>query len=315
MQSTRMWVVGVVAAVALFGAFLLLRPARQEQLPEPERQARVPLPTRRAVTRRQFAAAADGGAHRLGNQESLAREAWQGARDVQDGAIDVPSGTESPPPTAARKGAKMTMNFSGSLAGSSDDGSNMEPILAEGLEFDAASGATRFGPHAELAYPDSGGVSAAEGTIGFWVRMEWDAELPPDGKTLAELRTETWENRLVIRMGPNFLGLLVATSDGVEQGVGSSLGWAAGEWHHVAAMWGDGQMSLYIDGVPRDQRPLNGSLDIPPDTPLYVGSTRSVAARDREGSVSLRSWQVFPTMLAPDEVAAQMADTSPPSQP
>jgi hypothetical protein len=310
--------VGIVAAVALLGAFVLFRPSKQERLPEIEREARVLRPTHPALRRGDLSAPTGARERRIGETQDAPRldpaQAASGGPEDFDGQnepIEAPSVAGFPAPTRARTGGRMSLGFAGSLIGSADDGSSMEPILASGLEFDEASGATRFGPHAELAYPDSGGITSAEGTIGFWVRTEWDADLPPDGKTLAELRTETWENRLVVRMGPKYLGLLVATADGVEQTVGSSVAWAPGEWHHVATMWGDGQMLLYIDGVRQDQRALNGSLDIPPSTPLYVGSTRNVAAREREGTVSLRGWEVFPTRLEAGDVGALLADTAP----
>jgi hypothetical protein len=322
MQSPRKWIAAVAGALVLLGVVVLLRPAKQERMPEVERETRVLRPTRPSPRGGELSAPAGvRKGRRAEMQDGERSESAQATADGQEDFaalnehIDVPSVAGLPTAARARPGARMSLSFAGSLSGSGEDGSSMEPILAKGLEFDEASGATRFGPQAELAYPDSGGITSEEGTIGFWVRTEWDAELPPDGKTLAELRTETWENRLVVRMGPTYLGLLVATADGIEQTVGSSVTWAPGEWHHVATMWGDGQMLLYIDGVRQDQRVLSGNLDIPPSTPLYVGSTRNVAAREREGTVSLRGWEVFPNRLEADEVGALLTDTAPQPEP
>jgi hypothetical protein len=222
------------------------------------------------------------------------------AAALQEGAAEEPGFDDS----AADDGAPLSISFNNSLTAAN----GTEPIIARGIEFDSESGAVRLRPDARLAYPDSGGIDPEQGTVAFWVRIEFDPTLPLDGKTLADLRTDTWENRFQLRMGPSRLSFILTGSDGVEEIVSSPLAWEAGEWHHVAATWGEALMSLYVDGAVREQRTYAGIVEIPQDALLYVGSTRT---KNNEGTASLRDWLVFPLALAPDEVAGIVSRTVP----
>jgi hypothetical protein len=214
---------------------------------------------------------------------------------------------ETPGRASLTEGVSLSVSFDGSTVAADQT----PPLFAEGIEFDPAFGAARFPPAAVLAYPDSGGISLEEGSIAFWVRMEWDPSQPIEGKSLAELRVGTWENRFEMRMGSTYVGLLLTTSDGTEHGVGANPHWTPGDWHHIAATWGQALMQLYIDGDLRDQRAYAGEVLLPPDTPLYVGSQRK--GPQNQGTVSMRAWNVFQRILTPDEIAAFMVQTAPPA--
>ena len=108
------------------------------------------------------------------------------------------------------------------------------------------------------------------------------------------------------------IGFVITTSDGFEQPIGTDFKWVPHQWHHVAATWGDTIMSLYIDAELRTERELNGTLQIPPGTPMYVGSTHDVLKRKTQGTVSLRSWQVFPVALTAEDINTLIEQTQPP---
>src|SRR5262249_46450422 len=117
----------------------------------------------------------------------------------------------------ANGGAALSVTFDG---GSPTAGDGTEPVIAQGLQYDQA-GAARFGPGAQLAYPDRGGIDPNQGTIAFWSRLENNPG-SFGGRGLAQLRSQTWANRLEINMGSQYIGLVLTTSDGVEQTVSST---------------------------------------------------------------------------------------------
>ena len=331
MPQDGRWIIGLVVTVVLVGVFAL-RHALQS--PEREVQPVVParLPTHLQAPREfafrphtspsdedadttegaPIAARADvqvtsktPGMKRVAPAAAAAAGRGQGATgqlEAPPAATGDGSGAGAP-----ATGAALSVSFDGSLSG----GDQAPPLVAQGIEFDPASGAAHFPPTASLAYPDSGGLNPDQGTVALWVRLEWDPNLPLT-KPLVELRTNTWENRFEFGMGPTYIGLLLTNSDGVEQGVGSSIKWAPGEWHHAAVTWGDALMSIYIDGGLANQKPYSGSVIIPPDTPLYVGSSRAGPNKET-GAVALRGLNVFQRALSADEIA-MIADQNPPPQ-
>ena len=333
MRQRAPWIAPVVGAAVLLGVVVVVRHALRgpEHEFEPVAPVRTPLRGQRSLAGEMHALRGEESFDGFGDEAPRQRGSGTSAAKsirpqkpvatpmhpltVAGGAApaDQPAdAAEGGPPGsgAASGGPALSVAFDGSATGA--DGA--EPIMANGVDFDPTLGAARFPPTAALAYPDSGGVNTQEGTIVFWVHMEWDPSQPNiSGKTLAELRTSTWENRIDVGMGPHFFGALFTNSDGVEQGVGTQIAWAQGEWHHVAVTWGDSVLSLYLDGALKDQRELNGTVDIPQGTPLYVGSTGNQGLRAQQGTVSLRNWQVFQRVLQPDELEALIGQTAPPT--
>jgi hypothetical protein len=190
------------------------------------------------------------------------------------------------------------------------------PIIAQGIEIDPTTGAARFSAGAQLAYPDRGGINFDQGSVAFWVRREGDPNAEFDNRMLAELRTNAWENRFELNMAQRFLGLVVTNSDGVQETVSyTSMQWTPGIWHYVTVTWGEAIMQLYVDGELVDQEAYLGTVVIPDGTPLYVGSRRGAPGTEQQHqpTISMLPWSVFPNMLSPDEVAALMVQTAPPS--
>jgi hypothetical protein len=340
MSDNTPWIVGLIVAVVLVGAIVVLR--RHVQTPPPESQVVAPArPTHHFGPRRPASAAFDSDLPSSGDTFEQARGAAvatkrKGAPAPVEGApvIEAPRAGEQPadvkamrdriiaakgvaPDEPLAEATALGITGTGPALSVSFDGSALTanqtaPIVAQGLEFDPQLSAARFPTGAALAYPDSGGINLEEGTITFWVRTEWDPRDPSvaiDGKTLAELATGTWENRLGIHMGPRFVSFLITTSDGVEHGTGSPIAWAQGEWHNITTTWGQALMSLYIDADLKNQNTYDGTLQIPPETPLYVASTKT--PRTDQGTVWMRNWQVFQRALAADEIAAVVEQTTP----
>jgi concanavalin A-like lectin/glucanase superfamily protein len=236
---------------------------------------------------------------------------------VEADAVPEQEASQTPAGRAPGAGPSLSISFDGSASGAANGADQAEPIIAQGLQFDPSLGAARFPPNAQLAYPDMGGVDPSQGTIAFWVRVEAEANVPMDGRTLAELQTGTWQNRLTIGMGPRFIGLLLTNSDGVEQGVSDpAMDWTPNVWRHVAVTWGDAIMQLFVDGTLANQTEYSGSLVLPPGTPMYVGSQRpgpTPVTEPHRPTISLRSWSVFQRILEPEEVARLMVQTAPPT--
>jgi len=210
---------------------------------------------------------------------------------------------------ANEPGRPASSRFAVSFDGSVTADNQTAPAIEQGVEIDPKGGAALFPPTAVLAYPDAGGVNPEEGTIALWVRRATDPQ-DEKGRAFIELRTNTWENRIQFGMGPTYLRFMLTTSDGVEVGVGSGIDWAQGEWHHVAATWGQALTVLYVDGAVRDQRTYDGTVAISPSALLYVGST-SQGPRPDAAPISLRGLVILQYAAAADEVLSLESQTAP----
>ena len=110
--------------------------------------------------------------------------------------------------------------------------------------------ALSLGGNAWLAITaNDGNFGRQQGTVEFWLRPNWDGN---DGKAhqLFGARVEKGNYLNVNKLDTNTLG--AATGAG---GVGRYVRvetdvshWQAGEWHHVAATWGDGRLAFFLDG-------------------------------------------------------------------
>ena len=173
------------------------------------------------------------------------------------------------------------------------------PIAEEGVAFDG-SGAT-FSTDAQLAIPDAGNLGQAEqGTISFCLQPQWSGNEQTDA-SLVNLHTNTFENRLHIAKNGQYLRLLLADNTGHESGASLTIsGWQPGERHLVTATWGQALASLYVDGQLVGANTYQGELQIPPGTPMYIGSDVPGGNPGARGSLS--NFQVYNRVLPPEEV-------------
>ncbi len=325
-MSDKPWIVPLLVVVALAGVIALMRASRPPLQPlEEEVQARSTTPRQARVAasrRRPGSQAADDKA--WGGDDWAQHAARPPARHPTRDLAATPGHGNSPELAATEQAPDLQPPEGGALVvkaalsvgfdGSPTASNGTEPLQADAVEFDDLLGAARFPPNAVLNYPDSGGVDTTAGTILFWVHMEWDpTQEDRRSKTLAELRAGGWENRIEMNLGPPTLSCLFTNSEGLEQSVGTNIRWQLGEWHHVAVTWGDSVATLFVDGTPRQERELVGTIEIPPGRPLYVGSTYNGPLRARQGSVSLRAWSVFQQPLLQEDISAIMIQTAPAS--
>ncbi len=155
--------------------------------------------------------------------------------------------------------------------GTAADGT--DPIVEQNVQYDVGDGAY-FPPDSRFAYPNNGGVVNDHGSVVFWVQpVDWDGGDPTDN-SLVQLRNPgSWANRLQIFKNGPYLRFLFTPDTGQETNVGQDIRtWKRGEWHFVAASWGDSITTMYVDGRQIGQGPYEGELDVPDGTPLYVGS-------------------------------------------
>ena len=338
MPENGRWLIGLVAGIVLISVFLSWRGHRNESEPDSVAPARAPTRSKSASTPGGAPVRARAGAR----PEEAANTANGGDTSAAvPGRLEAAGGVPTPAsglPGAMKRGA----NPAGSVAGAGEDevpavdengqalgnptpGSgpafsaklkgSLEsavgpPIIVQGIQVDPTSGIPRFPPTASLAYGDSGGLDpAGQGTIAMWIKED---VVPSNHKALLELRTNTWQNRLELGMGPTRIGLLMTNSDGVEQGVSVPIKWVPGVWHHVGATWGDEIMSIYVDGALGEQSPYSGSFLIPSSTPLYVCSSRAAPSSD-QGQVMCTGLNVFQYVLSPEDIAT-LVSQDPPTQ-
>ena len=112
------------------------------------------------------------------------------------------------------------------------------------------------GHDALIFYRKEGLVPAGEGSVSFWVRPDdWDFTssknicfvrlMAPSGESLAVVSQMTGgKNRIVFSCG------VVNKPGGSSVRATPEKSWKKGVWHHVAATWGNGKMTVYLDGKP-----------------------------------------------------------------
>jgi hypothetical protein len=175
------------------------------------------------------------------------------------------------------------------------------PIAEQGVTFDG-HGAT-FSTDSQFAIPDAGNLGTAEtGTISFCLRPQWGGDETSTDASLVNLHTNTFENRVQIAKNGQYLRLLIADNTGHETGAALSIsGWQAGQNRLVTGTWGQALSSLYVEGQLVGSQTYQGDVQIPPGTPMYIGS--DVPGGNPGARASLSNFQVYNRALSSDEVA------------
>lgn len=173
------------------------------------------------------------------------------------------------------------------------------PVTEEGVAFDG-HGAT-FSTDSQLAIPDTGNLGdAATGTISFCLRPQWSGDQPTDA-SLVNLRTGAFANRVQIAKNGQYLRFLLADNTGHESGAGVSIyNWEPGETHLVTATWGQASSSLYVDGQLVGSQSYQGEIQIPPGTPMYIGS--DIPGGNPGAGGTLSDFLVYNRPLSQDEI-------------
>jgi len=178
-----------------------------------------------------------------------------------------------PAALAAIPGAPQDGSLAVPFNGNGQSLGSMAPLIEDNVVYDLDEGAY-FPPEARFAFADAGNVKNNAGTIGFWMKPNWDGT-DPRNASLVQYHTENWANRLQIFKNGIYLRYLFTDNTGNETNLSVDMAkeqWVAGDWHHVAVSWGDSLITMYVDGTQRQQGTYLGELDVPSGTALYVGS-------------------------------------------
>ncbi len=152
--------------------------------------------------------------------------------------------------TLAHDGSTLFLaHYEGDATGTAD-----APDVATAITYDAGvmASAANLGTSTDLRIGAARHIGAAQGTIEFWLRPEWNGN---DGAGHAVLEYGVSGGLLVMKDGGNYWRLIVnrwGPGGAPEMGVGVYIGntWTAGAWRHCAFTWAPDSLHEYIDGEP-----------------------------------------------------------------
>lgn len=98
---------------------------------------------------------------------------------------------------------------------------------------------------------NDGNFNPAAGTIAFWIKPSWPGS--DEAKhSLCSARVGEGEYLNINTLGKGRLGIAMAAGTGDDfrwrRADGDASGWEAETWHHVAFAWGEGVLSVFLDG-------------------------------------------------------------------
>ncbi len=175
------------------------------------------------------------------------------------------------------------------------------PVVEQNVTLDSGTGA-HFSADSQFVIPDAGNLKGDAGTISFTLQPEWGGD-DKDLASLLQLRTNDWANRLQIFKDGSYLRFLFTPNTGVEANPAVDISnWEAGQSYQVTTTWGatpagDRFASLYVNGQLVAQQPYDGQLEIPPGTPLYIGSDHQGGQPGARGVMS--DLKIYDTVRAP----------------
>jgi hypothetical protein len=98
---------------------------------------------------------------------------------------------------------------------------------------------------------NDGNLTADQGTIEFWIKPAW-AGNAPEKHSLFSARVGDQEYLNINTLGSGRLGIAMAAGTGDDfrwrRANGDSSSWEPNTWHHVTFAWGDGKLSVFLDG-------------------------------------------------------------------
>jgi len=228
-----------------------IRPAERRQAAEEAGTDEVESPERRrarliaqAEARRDPAVSSGAGAAGV-EQSASVREAIAGAAEQ----------------LAHRRETEQGGGTGGSdgevVAGDDDDD---EPLFDSGTKTLPTNGYAQFG--------DIDEISSDAGTLSFKIRPNWHEGSQSDA-TMVDLGDGTMR----IRKNVNYLRFEYVNEDGYEGGIGFPITtWQDGEEHDVVATWSGNHMWLYLDGKLVTQGTREGTVSLPGQPRLGIGT-------------------------------------------
>ena len=164
----------------------------------------------------------------------------------------------------------LLLHGNGTLAGAAGEA----PTSSAGVAFTPGvfAQAMDLPTGAQLHYEAAGNISAAAGTIEFWLQPHWTGD---DWQGHAVLAWGTWGGVLAVKDGANNLRLMInrwADHGLPERGAAFNIAdWTAGQWHHCAFTWDSAVVRCYVDGVLRAEEPVGFTLPWPGNATFQVG--------------------------------------------
>lgn len=149
-------------------------------------------------------------------------------------------------------GASLLLPFDGDLL----DPDGATPILSAGLAFTEG----RFGQALLVRAGDrlwyaAGDFDARRGGVEFWFRPDWPGAsrerhvLLEIGDPAREPEDEQRSYRLRLAHEAGGLYVWVTDFEDIDKAAWAEVAdWQAGTWHHIAATWEEGRLSLFVDG-------------------------------------------------------------------
>lgn len=153
-----------------------------------------------------------------------------------------------------------------------------------------------------LAFPNAGNAKGDAGSISFDLDPEWVGADQTDN-SFVQIRTpHGWDNRMQLVKNGRYLRFILTDNTSREADISLPIDqWEPGKPHTVTATWGEGRTQLYVDGRRVGQNTYEGRFEIPPNTPMYVGSDLPGGSY-AGASATIQNFKVYGRALAEDEV-------------
>lgn len=204
--------------------------------------------------------------------------------------------------TGVLAGASTASGTTPSFAGfGGSDEASASPSEEQNVDYSSAAGAY-FPPNAVLGYPDRGGLQVEAGTVMFWIQpVDWNGSDDASYSFFLLRDVNTLDHQFSILKNQGSLRYQIINADGVEFDLfWPIIDWVKGDWHHVAATWGNGLMDLYVDGGVVGEQMIEGTPSVQPNSPAYWGSQRGTFGA---GGI-LADGRIFDTILSERDIAA-----------
>lgn len=103
---------------------------------------------------------------------------------------------------------------------------------------------------------NDGNLNPSAGTVEFWIKPSWPGS-DEDKHSLFSASVSKREYLNINTLGTGRLGIAMAAGEGDDfrwrRADGDTSAWKANAWRHVAFTWGDGELSLFLDGKETDK--------------------------------------------------------------
>jgi hypothetical protein len=209
---------------------------------------------------------------------------------------------------AGRSAPLLHLPFEGTLVSTND----VSPTEAGGIAYvDGVDGSAAYIDEPDVLRYAPHRLELAAGTIEMWVKPSWDGD---DGLNHHFVTWGEYGGLVLLKDGGNTLKIIFnrqrpASGSSPETGaLYPASGWAAGEWHHIAATWGE-EIRLYVDGVHRDTGTMEETIPITDD--ITIGDDFGTFAGARHADAALDDLRFHAVALTEAEIEASYSAAAP----